>query len=172
MPKLNQRAFTLIELLIVIVILAILAALLAVSYTQIQKSARDKQRTADLQSVAAMLERFYSDTSQYPASNTGQISYYTGGTDCNTNAGGGTLKTAVWGTDGVDCNGKNYTKQLPKNIAAGASTLEFCYETTTVAPYQSYNLYAVLEGSGNLTTKVDCGASSGQKYNYKITSND
>lgn len=150
MPKLKQSGFSLIELLIVIVIISILTALLAVSYTTIQRNARDTQRKSDLTAVAGVLERYYSEHSAYPSSNAGKI-------DCS----GSGLE---WGTDGVVCGGKNYIRQLPSDPIG---TTQYCYEATN--SNQKYNLLANMEGKGNLTTAVNC---NGITYNYRITSND
>lgn len=159
MPKLTpsrptdrQTGFTLIELLIVIVIIAILTALLAVSYTTIQRNARDSQRKSDLATVAGILERYYSEHSAYPSSNAGKI-------DCS---GTG----LVWGTDGVVCGGKNYIKQLPSDPIE-ATTTQYCYVAQN--SNQRYELYANMEGKGNISS-TSCNLVGG--YDYRVTSNN
>ena len=52
-------------------------------------------------------------------------------------------------------------KQLPKDPTG---TAEYCYISTG---NQSYNLYANMEGNGNLTPAVNCGGSSGTPYDYR-----
>ena len=164
MPKLKHynRGFTLIELLIVIVIISILITLLAVSYTTIQRNSRDTQRKGDLAAVAGVLERFYSDNSAYPVGSNGKISYNT--LDCS-NA---TPSEQDWGIGSVECNGTNYTRQLPKDPTGAA---EYCY--LSLNSNQKYEIYARLEGTNgrNYSGPTPPGC-TGTNYNYRITSND
>lgn len=65
--KLN-RAFTLLEILVVIGIIGILIGLGAVSYSTAQKKARDAKRKSDLKTIQNAMEQCYSiNTYQYPA---------------------------------------------------------------------------------------------------------
>jgi prepilin-type N-terminal cleavage/methylation domain-containing protein len=61
------RAFTLIELLIVITIIGILAVALVPRITGGPAKARDATRKADLQQIATALEFYADDTGSYPA---------------------------------------------------------------------------------------------------------
>lgn len=65
------RAFTLIELLIVITIIGILAVALIPRLTGGPGRARDAQRKSDLQQIATALEFYNDDNGTYPASPTG-----------------------------------------------------------------------------------------------------
>ena len=65
----REWGFTLIELLIAVVIIVILISLGAVSYTTVNRSARDAQRKSDLNSIALALEKEFSDFGFYPAAN-------------------------------------------------------------------------------------------------------
>lgn len=58
-----SRAFTLIEVLVVIGILGILAtvALVAINPAEAQKKARDTQRLKDIATLQSMVEQFYQD---------------------------------------------------------------------------------------------------------------
>lgn len=162
----NEFGFTLIELLIVISIITILILILFVSFTQVQKNARDSQRKSDLQTVAGALQRFYSDYSHYPGSDNGEISYNSSNCDATTTDGNPWGQTTPWIAN-VECNGKNYLKFLMSDPIGSPN---YCYESTSSE--QNYNLYAHLEGKGNLTTNVDCGGSTGTPYNYRVTAND
>lgn len=62
----REQAFTIVELLIVIVVIAILAALVVVAFNGIQARARDTQRGANLQSLAKALEAYYAEKGSYP----------------------------------------------------------------------------------------------------------
>lgn len=68
MKKLSkEKAFTLLEMLIVIGIIAVLVSLAAVSYTNAQKKSRDARRKSDLKSFQSSMEQYYSICGfQYP----------------------------------------------------------------------------------------------------------
>jgi type IV pilus assembly protein PilA len=62
----NQKGFTIVELLIVIVVIGILATLVLVTFTGIQKKARDSQRQTDIQAVNSQVAAFYTNYGFYP----------------------------------------------------------------------------------------------------------
>lgn len=63
-----KRAFSLIELLIVIALIAILTAIATASYSTMQKKARDSRRIEDVKSIQNAYEQYFSDNnSTYPA---------------------------------------------------------------------------------------------------------
>lgn len=66
----ESRAFTIVELLIVIVVIAILAAITVVAYTGIQQRAKESSLQSTVQQFAKRLEasKIESPTSTYPAS--------------------------------------------------------------------------------------------------------
>ena len=85
----KQPAFTIVELLIVIVVIAILAAITIISYTGITNRARETSLKSDLQSTSTKLKLAQIDTGSYPSSlsseNTAksgdnQLTYTGGGT--------------------------------------------------------------------------------------------
>ena len=63
----NQKAFTIVELLIVIVVIGILAAITIVAYNGIQSRARASQASAALSQAKKKLELYKVDNSSYPA---------------------------------------------------------------------------------------------------------
>lgn len=64
----KRKAFSLIELLIVIALIGILTAVATVSYSTIQKRSRDSRRISDLKAIQHGLEQYFSDnTSTYPS---------------------------------------------------------------------------------------------------------
>jgi prepilin-type N-terminal cleavage/methylation domain-containing protein len=156
-----QKGFTLIEILVVIVIIVVLTMLTFASFTQVQRNARDAQRKGDLQTVAGILQRFYSDNSKYPDSNGGQLNV--NGT-CATEPG----SNIPWGTGSITCTNveglsKNYTRALPAEPLPSGP--QYCYVRTPTN--QRYELHARLEATtGNSYT---C---NGVNYNYRVTAND
>lgn len=66
MLRKRLRAFTLIELLIVVAIIGILAVALVPRITGSTTTARDAARTADLAQISTGLELYYNDNGSYP----------------------------------------------------------------------------------------------------------
>lgn len=65
----KNKGFTLFELLVSISIIAILTALVSLSYSAVQKRARDARRRQDMESVQKAAEQFYSLSNyDYPGS--------------------------------------------------------------------------------------------------------
>ncbi len=67
----SQRAFTIVELLIVIVVIAILAAITIVAFNGIQQRARDQRMVSAASQVYKAISLYVTDTGSYP---TGSIS--------------------------------------------------------------------------------------------------
>lgn len=63
----KRKAFTLIELLIVIAIIAILAGIVIASTTGATKKARDSRRVADIQMLQTAIVQYEADNGRYPA---------------------------------------------------------------------------------------------------------
>ena len=64
--KLNNKGFTIVELLIVIVVIAILAAISIVAYNGIQNRGRDSQRQSDFATLEKALKMYRIDNSGFP----------------------------------------------------------------------------------------------------------
>jgi len=167
----SPKGFTLIELMIVVFIISVLAMLTFVAFSQVQKNARDTQRKGDLQTVAGVLQRFYSDYAKYPPASSGRISYRSGTDQCGNEA---TDTNVAWGTGSLVCSvtkptgvvNVNYSKALPSDPL---NTPQYCYVRAT---QQTYELYAKLEGQGNISA-TNCTVNGVTKsYNYRVTPND
>lgn len=64
-----HRAFTLIELLIVVAIIAILAAIAVPNFLEAQTRAKVSRTRADMRSMATAMETYHIDTNTYPFQN-------------------------------------------------------------------------------------------------------
>ncbi|MEC8115267.1 MAG: prepilin-type N-terminal cleavage/methylation domain-containing protein, partial [Planctomycetota bacterium] len=62
----RRRAFTLVELLVVIALIGVLAALLLSALSSAQQRARATQTTSTMEAFAAACETFFQDHGQYP----------------------------------------------------------------------------------------------------------
>ncbi|HET9721974.1 MAG TPA: type II secretion system protein [Candidatus Saccharimonadales bacterium] len=62
-----QNAFTIVELLIVIVVIGILAALVVTTYNGIQQKARDTERKTDINALHAHAEAYEAENGKYPS---------------------------------------------------------------------------------------------------------
>lgn len=137
MKKNREAAFTLLELLIVIVILGILAALISGNFITSLKKGRDARRKGDLEQIQRALELFYDDVGSYPT--TAQLTLGSDTQLCNPT---------------LDCysttntTGKTYMEKLP--VDSGAVN----YEYDTEATGQTYRLYACLENNQQVLATV------------------
>lgn len=70
LSKKNQKAFTLIELMITVAIIAILAAIALPAYGKYIKKARASNAGSDLTALSLMMEQAYQKTLTYPSAAT------------------------------------------------------------------------------------------------------
>ncbi|MBX4190907.1 type II secretion system GspH family protein [Candidatus Saccharibacteria bacterium] len=74
--KKNNRGFTIVELLIVIVVIGILAALVIVTYNGIQQKARDTERKTDIKAMQGHFEAYWANNAKYPTlANTNDVTF-------------------------------------------------------------------------------------------------
>jgi general secretion pathway protein G len=64
--KSNQKGFTIVELLIVIVVIGILAALVITTFAGIQQKARNTERTTDIKALHGQIEVYFTNQNFYP----------------------------------------------------------------------------------------------------------
>lgn len=100
----NQKAFTLLELLVAMAIMALLVGLGLRTFGSVQQKSRDGRRKQDVQSIVKALEMYYNDFKHYPYSSNGQIM------GCGENA----TKACVWGEVWQNSSDQNlYMSKLP-----------------------------------------------------------
>lgn len=68
--NLNQKGFTLVEMLVVVAIIAILASVFLVGLRGFRGSAYDSRRLSDIQKVQSYLELYYNQQRHYPVAST------------------------------------------------------------------------------------------------------
>jgi len=135
----KSRAFTLIELLIVIVIVAILATLTIVALNGIRAKSRDAKRISDIRQIQLVLEMYKNDNNVYPASLTA----------------GQPLVDLV--------NNLTYLKQIPAAPGrADGSCADDSYEYTPDNSNTSYHITYCLGGAVQSAGPADCTAVPGQ----------
>ena len=66
--RIAQKAFSIVELAVVIAVIGILATITTVGYTKLQRDSRDTERKSDIAIVQAALETYYEKTGGYPPS--------------------------------------------------------------------------------------------------------
>ena len=68
----KNKGFTLVELMIVITVIAILATIGTMSFTRVQKQARDTKRKGDLRALSTALQAYYTENANaYPLTSAG-----------------------------------------------------------------------------------------------------
>lgn len=128
-PK-TQKAFTLLELLVVMAILGLLIVLGLRTFGAIQQKSRDSRRKQDMQSISKALEIYYNDFKRYPGSAEGKI------VGCEE----GGLASCEWGSSWQNTTNQTlYMSELPKD--PGGS--QYYYLATDQG--SSYSLFALLE---------------------------
>lgn len=118
--NLNNRGFTIVELLIVIVVIGILALLVITTYSGIQAKARNAKRQTDLQSVQTQLEAFFSQNGYYPSL-----------ANMNDSTWLGTNMKSLDQNALVDPSNPSDSKTLADNATDGATSKEYSYDVTT-----------------------------------------
>lgn len=62
-----RLGFTVVEVIVVVTMIAILAGVGAVTYTGVQRQAREDERIADMEVMASYLETYYEEKGNYPS---------------------------------------------------------------------------------------------------------
>jgi len=136
----QKNGFTIVELLVSIVVIAIIAGIVIVSYSGIQKSSRDSERTSDITLLKIALEKYQADYSSYPSVCPGGD-----GGECNV----GYLETPL----------KPYLETIPHDIRydqAPTSTNDYQYaRRSTAGGNNGYGLLVRYESKPTCKTGVN-----------------
>lgn len=160
----NGRAFTLVELLVVMSIIGILASLAVGNFRSVQARGRDAQRKSDLKQIAHSLELFYGDYGRYPAASGSTIAA------CSYNPVTSTGSSCAWGTGSFTDSKTVYFKTIPKDPIPQQN---YFYRIVPASNNQKYQIFAYLE-SVNDPDKISglpnysCG--TGKNCNFAVTS--
>lgn len=148
-----KKAFTLVELLVVMAIMAILTVVTVSQFRMAQRRANDVARKGDLGAVAKALQMYFADYGVMP--------------DMDDPLGGQLEvegKVIPWGEEFEDASGYVYMKTLPLE----KGPVPYCYKTDDTK--KKYALFAALEigmdgqcdrdGDGIGDYTYDCGEST------------
>lgn len=121
------KAFTLIEMIVVVTIIALLTAAGVVSYSTFMKQSRDAKRKTDLEQVRAALEMYRSTENTYPVG-------------------------SAWGTTlNILTTPVTYIQSLPTDPKS--PTYNYYYSGSS----SNYTLGTYLEGGGTTCVAGQCG---------------
>lgn len=128
--RVQNRGFTIVELLIVIVVIAILAAITVVAYNAIQLRARDADRVTDIATIKKVLLLYQAQNGGVQATPT-YGGTGPGGWDSSDRAGWLSFLRPTYGTMPVDPINETFVS--PPALDAGSGThrvyFYYCYNT-------------------------------------------
>ena len=67
MKHITQRAFTIVELIVIIGVIGILTTVAVLGFGRFQNQARDAERQADIGVIVESLEKYYDENGEYPS---------------------------------------------------------------------------------------------------------
>ena len=129
MHKQKIKAFTLVELIVVITILAILGTIAFISLSWYSTSARDSTRISDISSMKSSLELYELDAGNYPLATNGVNITYSG--------------TIVWNQWTFWETVKSITSKLNKIPTDPLTDKEYTY--STISTRNEYEIWAMME---------------------------
>ncbi|MEK7111928.1 MAG: prepilin-type N-terminal cleavage/methylation domain-containing protein [Patescibacteria group bacterium] len=136
LPRKYSRAFTLVELLVVMAIISILAIIIIGGFRSSQMRGRDAQRKSNLKQIATALELFFADYSKYPPATGTQIA------SCSYNPSNGTGTSCAWDSGNMSDGKTTYMRTVP---ADPVSVQNYVYRVSSTQ--NMFQLFARLENS-------------------------
>jgi len=125
----DKKAFTLVELMVVIAIIALLTGILMTNFTSARSRGRDAKRVSDMGQIQLALTLFFDRCQQYPASLPSD--------------------TSTIPCPGTSITFANYLAKVPTPTSeAGQSNYDYVVNTNK----DNYVLHAKLEASNNAVT--------------------
>jgi prepilin-type N-terminal cleavage/methylation domain-containing protein len=121
----QKKAFTLVEILVVVIIIGILSTLGFVNYSRIKEGALTKEARANLKLIAAAERIYRMEYGHYYIQGTGETV-----TDINRNLRLG-LNETNWGYQISNTGGTNNTFQAVANRPIGANTCTYSIDQGT-----------------------------------------
>ncbi len=146
--KINNKAFTLIELMIVIAIIGILMTIVIIAINPLQQiqKAQDSKRRADLNQIKAAMQLYYNDYKYYPTT-ASSIPF-----------------GAAWTVSGT-----TYMKQIPASDANN----HYAYNgvgTCSASSCTDYNItaYLNLPNADDANTLTKCSVTASATINFAV----
>lgn len=134
-----KKAFTLVELLVVIAIISILTIITVSQFSTAKKKANDVARKGDLSALSKALLMYYTDYGKFPTSNGGLVHV--------TDNGG---KDISWGGEFSDNSSAKYVYMKVMPSEKILKNIQYCYVSD--ASGTKFGLFAMLEN----TTDSQC----------------
>lgn len=143
-----KKAFSLVEILVVVTIISILASIAAVSYSRFVKQSRDSRRKTDIEQIRAAVELYRNFKGAYPTPIPGP-----GTTGVGMSFGAGNIADEDTDPDTI------YMSKIPTDPMANSSSAYYYYYDSTSPTFQDYTLCAFMEGVPVVSSGPSCGLS-------------
>jgi len=138
------KAFSLIELMVVMTVMAILFAVASISYGSVMKSSRDAKRKIDMESIRQALVLYRAEEGKYPISSDYPMSCGDSGSNVN-------------GTYGICSTSKTFLRTLPVDPKSSESYLYTPAVCTTVGSVTTCTAFTIKSSQMEKADNCDVG---------------